>query len=392
MELRGIEVHYTLLLDQPESGAANPWGLAWSADSATLVVTHAGTHEVSVIDFPALLAGIRDAERDHPHQPEGSVDKRPDAGVRVPARTTRPILAFISRYEGLAEGLPFLLGARRRVKLPEGDLGPRGAVVVGHTAYTANYFSDTLTAIDLSNTNSKPESIPLSKSGPRNPRTEADQVRKGEFYFHDAGICQQGWQSCSSCHPGEGRADGLNWDLLNDGIGNPKNTKNLLLVFQTPPAMWLGVRETAETAVRAGLKHILFTQQPEEVAAAIDAYLKSLKPVPSPQLVHGRLSEAAERGKKVFARAGCAACHPPGLFTDLHQYDVGTRRAFDRPADKFDTPILIELWRTAPYLHDGSAATVRDVLTTRNPQDRHGKTSDLTAQEVNDLCAYLLSL
>jgi cytochrome c peroxidase len=264
--------------------------------------------------------------------------------------------------------------------------------VVGHTAYTANYFSDTLTAIDLSNTNSKPESIPLSTSGPRNPSTEADQVRKGEFYFHDATICFQGWQSCSTCHPGDARADGLNWDLLNDGIGNPKNTKSLLLAFQTPPAMWLGVRETAETAVRAGIKHILFTQQPEEVAAAIDAYLKSLKPVPSPHLARGRLSETVRRGEKVFSRAGCATCHPPPIFTDLHQYDVGTRRPFDRPTDKFDTPTLVELWRTAPYLHDGSAATVRDVLTTRNPQDRHAKASHLTTQEIDDLCAYLLSL
>jgi cytochrome c peroxidase len=108
--------------------------------------------------------------------------------------------------------------------------------------------------------------------------------------------------------------------------------------------------------------------------------------------VGGKLSEAARRGEEVFSRAGCAECHPPPLFTDLHQYDVGTRRGFDRPADKFDTPALVELWRTAPFLHDGSAATVRDVLTTRNPRDRHGKTSDLTKQEVEDLCAYLLSL
>jgi YVTN family beta-propeller protein len=392
IDLAGMEVHYSLLLDQPGSGAANPWGLAWSADSATLVVTHAGTHEVSVIDFPALLAGIRDAERDHPRRHEQSGNERAGVGARAPSRSAHPTLAFISRYEGLAEGLPFLAGARQRIKLPEGDLGPRAVVVVGHTAYTANYFSDTLTAVDLSNTSSKPESIPLSISGTRNPTSGADQVRKGEFYFHDATICFQGWQSCASCHPGDGRADGLNWDLLNDGIGNPKNTKSLLLAFQTPPAMWLGVRETAGTAVRSGIKHILFTQQAEEVAVAIDAYLKSLKPVPSPHLVRGKLSEAARRGEEVFSRAGCAECHPLPLFTDLHQYDVGTRRGFDRPADKFDTPALIELWRTAPYLHDGSAATVRDVLTTRNPQDRHGKTSNLTGQEIDDLCAYLLSL
>lgn len=125
IDLVRLEVHYTLLLDQPGSGAANPWGVAWSADSATLVVTHAGTHEVSVIDFPALLAGIRDAVRDHPRPYVGGGNERAIAGARAPARTTHPTLAFISRYEGLAEGLPFLVGARQRVKLPEGDLGPR---------------------------------------------------------------------------------------------------------------------------------------------------------------------------------------------------------------------------------------------------------------------------
>jgi cytochrome c peroxidase len=160
--------------------------------------------------------------------------------------------------------------------------------------------------------------------------------------------------------------------------------------------MSMGVRETAEMAVRAGIEHILFTRQPEAVARAIDAYLKSLKPVPSPFLVYdrsgGRLSGAALRGKNIFAGAGCAACHPPGLFTDLHSYDVGTRGASDSPADLFDTPTLIEVWRTAPYLHDGSAATLREVLTTHNPDDRHGKTSKLTRQEIDDLCAYVLSL
>jgi len=185
--------------------------------------------------------------------------------------------------------------------------------------------------------------------------------------------------------------DGLNWDLPNDGVGNPKNTKSLLLAHSTPPAMSLGVRGTAEDAVRAGIKHILFSGQPEEVATTIDEYLKSLKPVPSPHLVNGRLSKAAQRGRRVFQQAGCAACHPHGLLTDLHQYDVDTRGRFDGANDQFDTPTLVELWRTAPYLHDGSAATIRDVLT-RNPQDRHGRTSKLTKGRIEDLCAYLLSL
>jgi hypothetical protein len=54
-----------------------------------------------------------------------------------------------------------------------------------------------------------------------------------------------------SCHP-DGRSDRLNWDLLNDGVGNPKNTNSMLLAHQTPPAMSEGVRLTAEAAVRSG--------------------------------------------------------------------------------------------------------------------------------------------
>ena len=100
----------------------------------------------------------------------------------------------------------------------------------------------------------------------------------------------------------------------------------------------------------------------------------------------------ASQGVTFGLSPGCAACHPPGLFTDLQEYDVGTRRVFDKPTDIFDTPTLIELWRTAPYLHDGSAVTVRDVLTTRNPNDKHGKTSNLSNKEAEDLCNYLLSL
>ena len=43
-----------------------------------------------------------------------------------------------------------------------------------------------------------------------------------------------------------------------------------------------------------------------------------------------------------------------------------------------DTPTLRGIWDTAPYLHDGSAATLKDVLTTANPGDLHGATSTLT--------------
>jgi YVTN family beta-propeller protein len=383
IDLARMEIVNTVLLDNIDRGAADPWGIAWSADSATLLITHAGTHEISVINFAATLAKLAKV----PATLDASKPADPISASRVQA--------------DVPNDLAFLVGVRQRIRLPQNDLGPRAVVLLGRKAYIANYFSDSLSLVDLGSPQPKPQSIPLllqpagaGSSGLASPLDRMPLARKGEFYFHDAGICFQGWQSCSSCHPGQARVDGLNWDLLNDGIGNPKNTKSLLLAHETPPAMSMGVRETAETAVRAGIQHILFTVQPEEVAVAIDKYLKSLKPVPSPLLVNGKLSDSARRGEKLFKdrQVGCAACHPPGLFTDLKTYDVGTRARFDQPTDRFDTPTLVEGWRTAPYLHDGSAATMRDVLTTSNPHDKHGKTSHLTSQQIDDLVAYLLSL
>jgi cytochrome c peroxidase len=187
--------------------------------------------------------------------------------------------------------------------------------------------------------------------------------------------------------------DALNWDLLNDGIGNPKNAKSLLLAHRTPPAMSQYVREDAEAAVRAGIRHILFAQRPEADAEAIDAWLKSLRPMASPFLERGKPGAAARRGRKLFfdRKTACASCHPAGLFTDLRPYDVGTRAATDTVSE-FDTPTLVEIWRTAPYLHDGSAPTLREVLTTANKGDRHGKTSHLAPGQIDDLLAYLLTL
>ncbi|MFG0252697.1 MAG: hypothetical protein ACF8NJ_07495, partial [Phycisphaerales bacterium JB038] len=99
------------------------------------------------------------------------------------------------------------------------------------------------------------------------------------------------------------------------------------------------------------------------------------------------------RGKLLYEspKLGCLDCHAPPLYTNLKMFDVGTRGELDRH-DAFDTPTLVELWRTAPYLHDGSAATLREVLIERNRADKHGKTTQLSDAEIDDLVAYMLSL
>jgi cytochrome c peroxidase len=158
--------------------------------------------------------------------------------------------------------------------------------------------------------------------------------------------------------------------------------------------MSLSARESAEMAVRAGIRHILFAVPPPGVATAMDTYLKSLAPEPSPFLEKGKLSAAARRGKRLFEdrQVGCAQCHPGPLFTDLKSYDVGTNGRYTAAGTLFDTPTLVELWRTAPYLHDGSALTLVEVLQRARRDDKHGKVSHLTEQEIADLAAYVLSL
>jgi DNA-binding beta-propeller fold protein YncE len=368
--LEGMKLVNTVLLDTIDRGAANPWATAWTEDGARILVTHAGTHELSVINAPALLAKLA-------RLPE-SVDP-----------TARPDYTVASHVAAdVPQDLSFLVGLRRRIPWPDADRGPRALVVAGSKVYVANYFSDSLSLIDWQNENQPPASLALRPAG------GMSLERRGELCFNDATLSFQGWQSCASCHSSDARMDGLNWDNLNDGIGNPKNVKSLLWAPATPPSMALGVRANAEVAVRAGIRHSLFTVQPETVATAIVAYLKSLQPLPSPYRVQGGLSPAAERGERLFRSesVGCADCHRPPLYTDGKLHDVGTRNGDDQPQDRFDTPTLVEAWRTAPYLHDGSALTVRDVLTSRNPKKRHGDVSDLTEEQLSDLILYVLSL
>ena len=356
------DVVKTVVLDEIDLGAANPWDIVCTGNGQYLVVAHAGTHEISVIDRASLHARLE----------------------KIPAAGMRPERLSGWRTALTAPDFSLLRGIRRRVKLA-GD-GPRGLAIVGTTVYAAEYFSDSIGVAEVG-----PEATGSVRSlalGENRPMTIE---RRGEMFFHDASRSFQHWQSCSTCHPSEGRPDGLNWDLLNDGVGNPKNVKSLLLAHRTPPAMITGIRDRAETAVRAGFKYVLFAPRPEADARTVDAYLKSLQPVASPYLVNGKLSAAAGRGRQVFHKARCHYCHPAPLHTGLAKADVGTGTGSDAHGE-FDTPTLIEIWRTAPYLHDGRAKTIREVLTTQNPDDAHGITSGLTEHEVDDLVEFVLSL
>jgi YVTN family beta-propeller protein len=359
VDLKKQELLNTVLLDDVDLGAANPWGVVVSGDGKWICVAHAGTHEVSVIETQGLHDRLA----------------RVAAGEKVSDAS--------SSSEDVPNDLAFLVGLRRRLKL-EGN-GPRGLAQVGSRVYAAQYFNDTIASINI-----LPDSQPDYQTIELGPKKELTEIRRGELNFHDASFCFQKWLSCVSCHP-DARTDSLNWDLLNDGMGNPKSAKSMLYAHVTPPALIKGIRPDAETAVRAGMKFTLFAIRPEEESRAMDAYLKSLEPVPSPRLVNGQLSEAAQRGKAVFEKAACNRCHTGDYFTDKRKYNIGTGIGMENGSE-FDTPTLKEVWRTAPYLYDGRARTMKEVLTRYNKDDQHGLTSQLSEQELNDLEEYVLSL
>ncbi|MCH5374941.1 MAG: c-type cytochrome [Planctomycetes bacterium] len=298
--------------------------------------------------------------------------------------------------------LNMMAGIRKRVALPVS--GPRALVECDGLLYVPGYFSDDLAVVDLRASEPSVRRIELEEPA------RSVLEREGERYFNDASLCLQHWQSCATCHP-DGRSDALYWDLLNDGLGNTKNTKSLLMSTRTPPVTWRGVRADAGRAVRAGIHHIQFAEPEPGQAAAIEAYLDSMKAVPSPSLnadvletpkteqasclkchypgvPRGTLTEAARRGKTIFEGKGrCSSCHPHPTFTSMRQIDPGLGSGV-----AYDIPSLIEIWRTAPYLHSGEALSLRETITDFNFMQKRGTTGDLSDQEMDDLVQYLKSL
>lgn len=344
IDANSLEFVATVLLDEPENGAAGSWGIDCSPEN--ILVAHSGTHDFSIIDYPKFIEKLIQTEE----------------------------------KEKLSYDLRFLSGIRERVKTTGN--GPRVLRVHNNQVFVANYFSDFIDIIDLEN----PDVLQFQQLI-LNENLENDAVRLGEIYFNDATYCFQGWQSCNGCHPDNARTDGLNWDLMNDQMGNPKNCKSMLGAHETAPAMITGIRPDAETAVRAGFTHIQFVQIEEEHAQLVDTYLKNLTAVPSPFLVDGELSLKAQKGKEVFEQVGCGYCHNGTWFTDQKLHEIGVQGKYDHQ-NTWDTPTLVEVWRTGPYLHDGRSASMKEVFA----NEKHGLREELSEEEIDALVEYVMSL
>jgi DNA-binding beta-propeller fold protein YncE len=378
IDLKKRELYVTVLMDNLAEGAADPWGMVLSKDGGTAYITLAGTHQLATVDvgnLHRLLAGEATTKA------SGKMPSSPNVWTEIKADA--------SKRANLVNDLSALYIADliNRTALP--GKGPRGVSLSGDGKQLAvgQYFTGDVVMVDVG-TGRAVSATPLGV------QPAMDSVRKGESIFHDAHYTFQHWLSCATCHPNEARVDGLNWDLPNDGIGNPKSAKSLLQSHLTPPAMWRGIRDTMETAATAGFRFAMQVPDPKDILD-VQAYLRSLEPEASPYLADGQLSEKAKRGKLVFEseKTKCVSCHSGAQHTNGKLYNVGTQGEFD-PAEHtdFDTPTLTELWRTGPYLHDGRAASLQEAMMKFNGKDLHGVTSHLSKEQVEELMEYLLSL
>lgn len=290
--------------------------------------------------------------------------------------------------------------------------------------------------------------VPLPQEVPapdNNPTTPA-KVELGKKLFFDPRLSGSNDMSCATCHlPEKAYADGL---ALSPGAGGrelERNTPTCLNVGLLPALFWDGRAETLEEQalvpiqsdvemnqdlddLEAELSAIpgyvrefqdVFGTKPDRrgIAKSLAAFQRTLvtRPAPLDRYLQGEkdaLSADAKRGMELFqGEAGCIECHHGPLLSDGKYYrlgvsyrDEGRAKVTGKNQDKarFRTPSLRNVAETAPYMHDGSLATLRDVVTfyyrgipVAGPGGITPDTSALTGQsfsEIDLLVAFLESL
>lgn len=251
------------------------------------------------------------------------------------------------------------------------------------------------------------------------------QVLRGKKHFYntnDPRLAQEGYMSCASCHL-DGGHDGRVWDLSNVGEGL-RNTIDLTgKGAGNGPVHWTGnfdeiqdfeaqIRNLAGGTGLMADKDLYQWNRSDPLGAsksgisadldALAAYVGSLQTSGrSPhRAADGSLTAVAAAGRVIFQQENCATCHGGESFADsisLQRHNVGTQslssgRRLGGPLDGFDTPSLRGLWKSAPYLHDGSAATLSEVLQQRDTSGQHGGLFHRSDTEIDQLVAYLSSI
>lgn len=282
--------------------------------------------------------------------------------------------------------------ARGNIKV---GLNPRGLILNPNSTilYVHSALDNTITTINT-------ETLTINSVLPISVVNVPADVLLGAHLFHradDPRLNQDGWVSCATCHF-DGGSDGRVWMGFPDG---PRNTPHLYLLPETPPYTWSGGwDEIADVEIKirqigagTGLLEGMPANEPlglphSGASADLDvltAYIVSLRPPRNPTQFDPDL---VQRGRDVFEASGCPQCHVGRVGTDLQPYDVGTASPLEQRGPMFDTPSLRFLWLSAPYFHDGSAASLRDVFFRGGP---HSAASTAPPEALHALEAYLLA-
>jgi DNA-binding beta-propeller fold protein YncE len=187
--------------------------------------------------------------------------------------------------------------------------------------------------------------------------------------------------ACSSCHP-DGRADGLSWRIDKQELQTPILAGRIV---DTHPYKWDGGDPNLTASLTGTMKRLGGFGISKDQTAALAAYLEVLPPPATPT----RDPAAVARGQKLFdsAEVGCRACHDGKQYTDRDKHKFNTATL-----PEADTPSLIGLAASAPYYHDGSAATLEALLRDRGKVHGMAETTKLSDQQVRDLIAFLETL
>jgi cytochrome c peroxidase len=205
-----------------------------------------------------------------------------------------------------------------------------------------------------------------------------------------------GGVSCSSCHL-EAREDGHIWKFA-DGLRQTPELAGRML-RETAPYHWNGTLATLPDFMNMTVQLRMggFGLVPAQVDA-IATFLETSAPPDNP--FRGQpLSAQQVHGASLFASANCSTCHAGTAFTNNQFANVGTLNLSgpvpDQPAtlpNGLNVPSLLNVGRSAPYLHDGSAASLQDRLLRDQAANQHGLTGGLSASDVDDLVSYLQTL
>jgi YVTN family beta-propeller protein len=351
-------------LDELERYASRPFGVAIAPDKSRIYVTCEGSEMVTVIDVPRLLHFI------HAHQ-------RPASG-----------------------SFAYDLAASANYVAARIDVGhdPRGLTLSrdGRKLFVANRLEDTISVID---TRSNRVAATIALAGPKT----VSAIRHGEQTFYTSRYSFQGQIGCANCHI-DSTFDGITWNLEPDGFGrNIVDNKMLEGLKGTEPYKWNGGNPNIPTECGPRTeKYFWRSEQYDDLTLAdLSIYLRNLPTRPNRWKLPGReMTPAQERGLALFTRDTdkfgkpiaeynrCSYCHSGPNGTNQKLFDVGTHKPNDN-GNLLKSAPLTEIALTAPYLHDGSARTLEEIWTVYNPDDKHGRTNDLTKDELNDLIEYL---